>query len=209
MNRTIKLLMIADVFTVTGFGLVDPILGIYIKENLVGGTIFAAGFASMLFLVTKCLVQLPFSRYVDRHDHKVRWLWRGSALVAMVPFLYLIATDVKVFYAASIIMGIGSGLVYPTWLGLFSTHLDRKHESFEWSLYSTMTGLGTAASAAIGAGIAQFFGFQLTFVFVSLLSLFGVGILFTLEKKKESSRKIPLDHYHRKRKGADGYSRNM
>ena len=45
MNRTIKLLMISDIFVITGFGLIDPILAIFIKENLTGGTIFAAGFA--------------------------------------------------------------------------------------------------------------------------------------------------------------------
>ena len=49
---TIKLLMISDIFLVTGFGLIDPILAIFIKENLIGGSIFAAGFASTLFLVT-------------------------------------------------------------------------------------------------------------------------------------------------------------
>ena len=43
MNRIIKLLMISDVFVLTGFGLVQPILAIFIKDNLVGGTIFAAG----------------------------------------------------------------------------------------------------------------------------------------------------------------------
>ena len=53
MNRTIKLLMFSDIFVLTGFGLIEPILAIFIKENLVGGTIFAAGLASMIFLVTK------------------------------------------------------------------------------------------------------------------------------------------------------------
>lgn len=200
MNRTIKLLMISDIFVVTGFGLIDPILAIFIKENLIGGTIFGAGLASTLFIVTKCAVQLPFSKYVDMHKDKVKWLVIGAFLTAIVPFIYIFAENMSVIYIAQIIYGIGSGLVYPTWLGLWSTHLDKKHESFEWSLYSTITGLGTALAAAIGAAIAEYIGFNYTFVLVGIMSLIGCGILLNLERKNAILKKIGIETYHRKRK---------
>lgn len=200
MNRTIKLLMLSDIFFLTGFGLIDPILGIFIKEDLIGGTIFMAGLASTLFLVTKCLIQLPFSRYVDKHDDKVKWLIVGSLLAASVPFGYIFVKHVHTIIFLQILQGIGSGLAFPTWLGLWSTHLDKKHESFEWSLYSTLTGLGTAATAAIGAAIAQFIGFQYTFAVVGIMSLIGAGILFGLERKKHKLDKARSHHYHRRRK---------
>ena len=40
MNRTIILLTVSDIFLLTGFGLMQPILAIFIKENLIEGTIF-------------------------------------------------------------------------------------------------------------------------------------------------------------------------
>ncbi|TSC76063.1 MAG: membrane protein [Parcubacteria group bacterium Gr01-1014_31] len=182
-NRTIKLLIFSDIFFVTGFGLIEPILAIFVKENLAGGTVFAAGIATMLFLVTKSAIQLPFSRYVDRHEHKVRWLIVGSFIIATVPFLYILARDVSIIYLAQILYGIGSGLAYPTWLGLWSTNLDKRQESFEWSLYSTLTGFGTAATAVVGAAIAQFIGFTYTFVLVGIMALAGCLVLFTLEEQ--------------------------
>lgn len=195
----IKLLMFSDVFFMTGFGLIDPILAIFIKENLIGGTILGAGIASTLFLVTKCVVQLPFSRYVDSHKNKVKWLIIGSLLIAIVPFIYIFAKHINYIFLAQILYGLGSGLAYPTWLGLWTTHLDRKHESFEWSLYSTLTGLGSAATAAIGAAIAEFIGFTYTFTFVGVMSLIGCAVLFGLEKKR-----VAMKHnghsYHTKRK---------
>lgn len=200
MNKTIKLLMISDIFVLTGFGLIDPILAIFIKDDLIGGTIFAAGLASMLFLITKSIIQLPFSRYVDSHENKIKWLIIGTFLIAAVPFVYLLAQDVKYIYIGQFIHGLGAGLAYPTWLGLFSTHLDKKHESFEWSLYSTFVGIGVATSAVIGAAIAQFIGFRYTFVFVGIMSLFGCFILFGLEKKKQKLKGIDISHYHIKRK---------
>jgi MFS family permease len=200
MNRTLKLLMLSDIFVLTGFGLIEPILAIFIKENLAGGTIFAAGMASALFLITKCLIQLPFSRYIDRHDDKVKWLILGTLLISMVPFIYVYADHINFIYIAQIVYGLGSGFAYPTWLGLWTTHIDSKHESFEWSLYSTLTGLGTAATAAIGAAIAQFIGFTYTFMLVGAMSLLGCFILFGLEKKQVTMTRIELHHYHKKRK---------
>ncbi len=199
MNKTIKLLMLSDVIILTGEGLILPILAIFIKEDIVGGTIFAAGFASTLYLLTKSIIQLPFSKYVDSHKNKIKWLLMGSFLIASVPFIYIFADHINHIYLAQIVYGIGSGLAYPTWLGIFSTHLDKKHESFEWSLYSTLVGLGTAATAAIGAAIAQFVGFNWTFLFVGILSIIGSSLLFGLEKN-HYKQKLNVQHNYKRKK---------
>ncbi|MFH1376381.1 MAG: MFS transporter [Candidatus Woesearchaeota archaeon] len=199
-NKTIRLLMLSDIFLITGFGLIAPILSIFIKENLIGGTIFAAGLASALFILTRSVIQLPFSKYVDSHDNKVKWLIFGTLLISIVPFIYIFSTNIWHIYLAQILNGIGAGFAHPTWLGLWSTHLDKKHESFEWSLYSTLAGIGTAVTALIGALIAEFIGFSYTFIFVGLMALVGFFILFGLEKKRKKLTKVKITHYHKKRK---------
>ncbi|MBW3019617.1 MFS transporter [Candidatus Woesearchaeota archaeon] len=199
MNKTIKLLMFSDIFVLTGFGLVQPILAIFIKEQLIGGTILAAGIATTIFWITKCVIQLPFSRYVDSHDDKLKWLIIGTFFVATVPFVYIFTRHVYMIYAAQFLYGIGAGLAYPCWLGLWSTHLDKNHESFEWSLYSTLTGVGTAATAAIGAGIAEFVGFNFTFGLVGIMALAGCFILFSLQVKDNRKRTM-ITQYQKRRK---------
>lgn len=202
-NRTIKLLMLSDIFVGTGFGLIEPILAIFIKENISGGSIFTAGLASTIFLVTKSIVQLTFSRYVDRHDDKVRWLIIGTFIIAAVPVVYIFAFNILFIFFAQLLYGIGSGLAFPTWLTLWSTHLDKKHEGFEWSLYSTSVSLGTALTAIIGAALAQFAGFTFTFLAVGLMSLMGCAILFQLLQDEHAhEKKIRIHQYHRKRKMA-------
>ncbi|MFA5141612.1 MAG: MFS transporter [Candidatus Woesearchaeota archaeon] len=189
MNRTNKILLISDVFVLTGFGLIDPILAIYIKDNIVGGTIFAAGLASMLFFITKCLVQLPFAKYVDNHEDKVKWLVLGAFLIANVPFIYLYAKNVNYVYFAQVLYGLGCGLAYPTWYGLWSVNLTKNKESYEWSIHSVFTGIGVALTAAIGSAIAEFVGFTYTFVLVGVMSLAGCCILFFLEARQERIEK--------------------
>ena len=96
MNKTLKFLMISDVLILTSFGLIDPILAIFFKENLIGGSIFIAGLAGMTFLLVKSAIQLPFSKWVDHSSYKKRlkWLIAGSFLilslnVAILSLLYL------------------------------------------------------------------------------------------------------------------------
>ena len=206
MNRILKTLIISDIFVFTGFGLIEPILAIFIKENLIGGTIFGAGVASTIYLVTKSLVQLPFARYVDNHDHKLLWIKLGTFLIASVPFLYIIADRIEIIYLAQMIYGLGAGLAYPAWLGIWSANLDKHHESFEWSFYYTLTGLGTAATAAVGAAIAEFIGFAYTFSLVGVMSIIGCLMLYTLQKKDiKKGGQIKATHYHRKRKWIHKY----
>ena len=191
MNRTMKILMLSDIFVLTGFGLIQPILAIFINDGVTGGTVFAAGMASALFMLTKSLVQLPFSRYIDGHTKKTKWLIVGTLLMATVPIIYISAQSIIHVYLAEIVYGLGSGMAYPTWLGLWSTNLDKGKESFQWSIYSTSTGLGTAATGALGAGISSLAGFPVTFMLAGLLCLMGCMALLILESKNAVNSKLP------------------
>ena len=186
MNKTIILLIISDVFVLTGFGLIDPILSIFIKENLVGGTIFAAGLASMAFIVTKSALQMPFSKLVDKHDRsfRIKILIIGTFVVSTVPIIYIFSNHVNFIYVAQVVHGLGSGLAFPSWVGLWSRNSQIKQKSFDWSVYSTLTGIGIGGAALIGANIAGLFGFVSTFIVVGVMSLFGCVILVCLEIKR-------------------------
>ncbi len=188
MNRTMKLLLLSDIFVLTGFGLIQPILAIYINDgSVIGGTMITAGMASALFLLTKSVVQLPFGHYVDNHAGKERWLILGTLLMASVPIIYLSANSIYHIYLAEVVYGLGSGLAYPTWLGLWSVNLDRGRESFQWSIYHTSTGMGTAATGAAGAAVASQMGFSATFMLAGLLCILGCLVLLVLERR--SARK--------------------
>ena len=200
MNRTMKLLMLSDIFVLTGFGLIQPILAIFINQGVTGGSVLTAGIASTIFLLTKSLVQLPFAKYIDDHGKKTRWLILGTLLMAIVPILYVTADSMYKIYLAELIYGLGSGLAYPTWLGLWSRNLNQGQESFQWSIYSTSTGIGTAATGTIGAAMATITGFTTTFLLAGMMCLLGCITLFVLEsrssEKTGANKKTEL-HFRR------------
>lgn len=187
MNRTLKLLMLSDVFVFSGFGLVAPILAIFIKDNLIGGSIFYAGIASAIFLITHSILQIIFAKIFNPRDR----LWMvllGTAFIAVVPFGYIFSTHIWHIYLVQLIYGIGAGFAYPSWASLFTSNLEKGRRGLQWSIYSSSVGIGTAITAAIGALLAEKIGFELVFILTGILSIIGLLILFKLEKK--SLRKI-------------------
>lgn len=180
MNRTLKLLIASDTLVFTGFGLITPIFAIYIKD-FIGGSLAAIGLMTTLFLISKTIFQLVFSQ-VFEPKHRFYMVCGGTLLIAIVPFIYLMATQVWHFYVAQILYGIGGGLAYPAWFSLFSNNLTKGKQGFEWSIYSGLVGVGAAVSASIGSVLADKWGFGLVFLLAGAVSLIGMVILLGLEK---------------------------
>lgn len=190
-NLIILVLMISDAIIFTGFGLIEPVFAIFINQDIVGGSLLSAGFASTIFLATKSILQLPFSKYVDKNDHdaknphshlSVKFLWIGVSLITVTPFLYFFCRTVNQIYLAQFVYGIGAALAFPTWLKLWETHIDKDKESFEWTLYSTLVSLTGAVAATVGAAFTQYLGFRITFLFVGVICFIGSVVLIFLQK---------------------------
>ncbi|MBU1203639.1 MAG: MFS transporter [Nanoarchaeota archaeon] len=182
MNKTLKLLILSDVFILSGFGFVAPILAIFIKDNLVGGSIFSAGIATMIFLITHAVLQLVFA-YKFHPKDRLWMLFTGTALITIVPILYIFSTHIYYIYLAEFIYGLGAAFAYPSWSSLFTSNLEKGKRGFQWSLHSSSVGIGTAITAGVGAFLAEKIGFELVFGITGLFSLAGFLILFKLEKK--------------------------
>ena len=188
MKKGLILLIISDILILSSFGLVAPIFAIFINEDLIGGSLLAAGLATTIFLATRSVFQLPLARYIDKQKHKTRLLIAGTFLIISVPFLYIFAEHIRMIYIAQAIYGLGAALAYPSWFSLFVINLDKRHKGFEYSLWSTGVGIGTALTAYLGASVAESFGFNYLFLLVGFFAFLGFLLLFFLER-------------HHKRKG--------
>jgi MFS transporter, DHA1 family, multidrug resistance protein len=182
MNKTLKLLIISDIFVFGGYGLISPILAIFIKDNLIGGTIFAAGLASMIFLITHATLQLLFS-YKFNPEDRIWMLKLGTLLIALVPFGYIFSTHFYHIYFVEFIYGVGAAFAYPSWSSLFTSNLEKGKRGFQYSIYSSSVGIGTAITAGVGALLAESIGFQWVFAITGALGVVGLLLLFKLDKR--------------------------
>lgn len=201
-HKKLGLLILSDVFILSGFGLMGPIFAVFIIENLQGGSIVNAGLATTIFLVVKSSVQLPLSKYfIDKHNHKTRFLLLGTLLIISVPFIYITAKSITAIFVAQAIYGFGAALAYPAWFSLFTLYLDKKHKGFEYSVYSTAIGVVTAITAYLGAKVADTIGFKALFLIVGLSSLVGfifLIALYRMELRKASTTKNHPFHQRNK-----------
>lgn len=184
-NPFIKTLIYSE-FLITGsFGLFGPIIAIFITKQITGGTILTVGIAHALYLITKSLLQIPTGKYIDRKKGEkddFRFLFGGSLALSSVPILFAFSSLPIHIYIIQLWCGIGSAFAYPSWNALFTKHIDKKHEGYEWGIYNTSVGLGAAGAAAIGAWLVKQFGFTNIFILVGILSFIGSFVLLFLRK---------------------------
>lgn len=189
MNKILKLLIASDTLLWTGLGLIAPILAIYIKDYLPGGSLTVVGIASMIFLITKVILQLIFSKIFEPKDR----FWMvvlGTFCIGLVPFLYIVAKNVWHFYLAQIIYGFGAGLSFPAWFSLFASNLTKGKEGHEWAIYSGLVGIGMGGAAFLGSWLAHKVNFNLVFILAGCLALCGMAILLRLQK--ENLKKVKM-----------------
>jgi DHA1 family quinolone resistance protein-like MFS transporter len=107
----------------------------------------------------------------------------GSIIIAIVPVGYIISTSVYHLYFVEFFYGIGAAFAYPAWSSLFTSNLEKGKRGFQYSIYSSSVGVGTALTAVIGGWLAQTISFQFVFVLTGLMAMIGLFVLFRLERQ--------------------------
>ncbi len=108
--------------------------------------------------------------------------------------MYIFINSVFHLYLAQFFLGFASALTYPGWRTLFSHHVDKGREAFEWSLYDVVTGLGMASTAALGGFIADKYGFDTLFLIVASCTFIGAMTLFLIKDSIYQFKSIKLGY---------------
>lgn len=175
-NKIIKIFIYSDLLVLSGFGFLAPIFAIFIKQQIMGNSTEIAGFAAAIYWLIKSALQIPIGLYLDKnHGEKddLCFVVIGLILAALAPLGFIFASSPWHIYLWQSLYAIGMALAFPAWLAIFTRHIDKDREAFEWSLYNTSTGIGLGIAGALGGILASAFGFKIVFIFVSTLALIG------------------------------------
>jgi len=179
-NPVIKFLTYSDILMLSGWGLINPIIAVYFTDQVKGGDLTLVGLSSTVYFLVKSFLQIPIARYIDykKGERDDYWLLvLGSFVITLCGFMYIFVSLPWHVYAVQFLYGIGGALAYPSWQAIFTRHIDRNEEGFEWSLYYTSTDLGSALTAGLGSLIATVFGYYWVFLCVGFASLLGTALL--------------------------------
>lgn len=184
-NKIIRILIWSDILIISGFGLISPIFAVFITDQIQGGSLEVAGLASTVYLLSKSIFQLPLARLMDKIRGKrdeFSMMLLGSLIISLTPLFYFWVRNPLQLFLVQGFYGIGGALVYPAWLALFTSHVDRDKLAFEWSIYGTGADVGGAIAAGVGGFLAGKFGFKPLFLIVSLVSFTGSLLLLTISR---------------------------
>ena len=183
-NMAIKTLLIFVFLFNLAAGLYMPIIAIYITEHVIGATLTVLGISIAIYSIVKSIFQIPIAKRLDakkgeRDDFYV--LLTGILLAILYSLGFLIIKNVSHLYMLQVLTGISDACIMASFFAIFSHHIDKDSQGFEWSLFSVG---GQTLSAAVGGilgGYMSFhYGFSSVFILAASFNIIAALILILL-----------------------------
>jgi len=185
-NKVIQILISTDFLLQSGWGLIGPIFAIFLTKQIQGGTIEMVGFIAATYWITKSVVQPFIAHSLDANKGEkddFKFLILGMYIANLVPFGYLLSTQIWHIFALEFLRGLAMACVVPTWSGIFTRHINKGWEAYSWSVESTAVGLAFGLAGAFGGVLAIVVGFKVVFALVGILGLLASSLLFLIKNK--------------------------
>ena len=199
MNKVIKFLILSDVALASGFGFVNPIFAIFLTERIIGGNIEVAGYAAAIYWIVISLTVVPFGKYLDKNHGEKDDFWFiviGNILASSAILGYIFSYLPWHIYLLQTILSLGISMNISAYPAVFTRHIDKGRESFDWSTRAAMIGIGAGVAGALGGIVANRFGFNVLFIGIIVFVLTSAFIPFFIYKricpKNEKTLRIPF-----------------
>jgi len=185
LNQVVLIIIFADFMITTAAGLVIPVMALFFVEDIPGATASTVGFAIALYWIIKSILQIPIARWLDRNygemdDYYAMLL--GIFIVTVGAFLYYFAREVWHIYALQVLIAVGDSFATPPFYAIFTRHIDKNNEGFEWALRSSFSfGMGSAIGGVLSAILVGVIGVRSLFLVNGFLMLLGFIIMLFLK----------------------------
>lgn len=187
-NNIVKTLIMSDFFLNLGWGLLSPIFALFVLENITidnpAKAAEVAGFAALVYWISKSFVEIPIGRFLDKTPGEKDDFWfmiLGLFIVGITPLGYLISTEPWQIYLFQVMHAVGMAMTLPSWLAIFTRHIDKGKEAFEWSMETTSISMGAGIAGGLGGVVASMFGFKILFIFVAFLTFIAATLLILIK----------------------------
>lgn len=195
-NQVILIIIFADFILITAFGFLPPFFAVFVTEQIRNGTVAVVGLSITIYWVVKSILQLFVARFIDRNHGEVDdfyFLIAGSFLNSIFITLFYFATEAWHIYFLQFLIAIGDALLVPPFYAIFTRHIDRGREGFEWSLYSSFSlGAGAAIGSIFGGILGPAIGFRNVFPLIGILVFIATVMMLFL--RPYILPKVPGDH---------------
>lgn len=179
-NPVVKFLIISDTVMFGAAGLLGPIFALFVEDFIIGGTAATAGLAAAIYLFTKSILQIPIAHVIDKirgEKDDFALLVVFTLAMSIVPLLYLFIDTPIELYIVQFVLGLFTAFTFPTFMAMFTHHVDADQAGTEWGVYFTLTDITSASFAALGGFLADSAGFPILIMSVVLIQVCGSLLL--------------------------------
>ncbi|MCL5011022.1 MAG: MFS transporter [Patescibacteria group bacterium] len=199
-NKVVKALVFSDLLLLFGWGLIDPILAVYVLQNIKGGDATVVGVAVGIYWLLKSIVQIPIARFLDKRAGEKDDFYAvifGTLIAALIPLGLIFAKEPWHLYLIQTIHAMSIAFALTAWCGIFTRHIEKGKEAFSWSLDSSALGLGAGVAGIVGGVFVKIYGFTPLLLGVAVFGVLSVLVMLPmkkhlfLEKEKDGSYPVP------------------
>ncbi len=182
-NKIVRYFIISDLFFVGGWGLINPILAIFIVDEIAGATLTTVGLAAAVYWILKAVFQIPIGLYLDRNKGEkddFYTLVLGLFLASVTAFLFVFIDRIWQLFVLQAFHAIAFAFYTPAWNAIFTRHIDKNRYAFDWSLDSAIVAFAAGLSGAISGLVAGTYGFDVVFLAAAVLTMIAAVVIFSL-----------------------------
>lgn len=196
-NTSIKTLLAFLFLVNVAAGLYMPLMAVFAIEHIAGATLALVGSAGATYSVMKSVIQMPIAKWIDKQRGE-KWdyiILLAAGISGVLYTFYLLFVDtITEFYIFEVFSGIIDGFMMAAFYAIFSHHIDKESQGFEWSLFSILgITIAVAVGSFFGGRVADVYGFKPLFMIAGTLNVIGALILVFLNKQMRVMRKA--EHY--------------
>jgi DHA1 family multidrug resistance protein-like MFS transporter len=156
--------------TVTGVGIVVPLLPVYATHLGAGGVYIALIFAA--FSISRSVLLPYFGRFSDKKGRKP-FIIAGLFAYTVVSLLYMLSNRVESLIVVRFIQGIASAMIMPAVQAYVGDITPPQREGFTMGLFNMSMFLGLSIGPLIGGVMRDKFSLNMSFASMGILTFIG------------------------------------
>ena len=169
LNRQIRILIITNGFILIARAMLGPIYALFVEE--VGGDLLNAAFAFAIYAIVAGIVTLISGKYTDKLKENELIIVFGYGIIGLSFFGYIFVNSIWSLFLIQFILGIGEAIYAPAFDAIYSKYLGKGKSGRDWSIWESVNYFTIAIGAISGGLLVVFFGFNMMFIIMGLLSL--------------------------------------
>ena len=161
-----------------------PIFSVFVVTNIAGGNVQLAASAISTYLIFRVIFEIIIGRYLSKgKKYELHTIILGIAIISISYIGLSLSGNIPTVLLFISTAGAGIGIMSPSSSSIFSTHLDKNREPYEWGMHDAFVFGSMALATALGGFIVSQYGFRFLFMLAALVNIIGVVPYFLYKSK--------------------------